>query len=115
MIAALNFPHFETPYCFVGHTHTPIIFQLMGERGDTEAIQPAYREQHELNGSRLIVNPGSVGQPRDSNKDASYGILHVQEAVFEYRRIPYPIHATQDKMRRLGMPDRLITRLEHGW
>lgn len=115
LIAALNFPHFETPYCLVGHTHTPIFFQLTDDRGDTEAIQPNYREARALNGHRLIINPGSVGQPRDSNSDAAYGILQVQEAIFEHRRVSYAIKATQDKMRRLDMPERLITRLEHGW
>jgi len=115
LIAALNFPHFETPYCLVGHTHTPVIFQLTDDRGDTEAIQPIYREAKHLNGHRLIINPGSVGQPRDSNNDAAYGVLHVEEGVFEHRRVPYPIHVTQEKMRQLDLPERLITRLEHGW
>jgi diadenosine tetraphosphatase ApaH/serine/threonine PP2A family protein phosphatase len=78
-------------------------------------LQPVYGEPKQLNGHRLIVNPGSIGQPRDSNKDAAYGILHVQEAIFEYRRVPYPVKETQEKMRKLDMPERLITRLEHGW
>lgn len=115
LIAALNFPHFETAYCLVGHTHTPVIFQLTDNRGDTEAIQPVYGEAKHLNGSRLIINPGSVGQPRDSNNEAAYGILHVQEAIFEHHRTAYPIKVTQEKMRKLDMPERLITRLEHGW
>src|SRR5690606_20484532 len=105
LIAALNFPHFETPYCFVGHTHTPIIFQLADDRGATDAIQPVYREGKALNGHRLIITPGSVGQPRDSNSDAAYGLLHMQEAIFEHRRVPYPIEVTQEKMRRLDMPE----------
>ncbi len=115
LIAALNFPHFETPYCIVGHTHNPIVFKLKDERGDTEELRPRYGEPQPLNGQRLIINPGSVGQPRDSNKDASYGILHVEEAIFEYRRVAYPVEVTQEKMRKLDMPERLITRLEHGW
>lgn len=115
LIAALNFPHFETDYCLIGHTHTPVIFQLTDERGDTDAIQPTYREPKPLDSHRLIINPGSVGQPRDSNKDASYAILQVEEAILEYRRVAYSIKTTQDKMRKLDMPDRLITRLEHGW
>ena len=78
-------------------------------------MQPAYRQPKNLNGRRLILNPGSVGQPRDSNRDASYGILHVQEAFFEHRRASYPISVTQEKMRRLDMPERLIARLDHGW
>ncbi|MFN7210933.1 MAG: metallophosphoesterase family protein [Aggregatilineales bacterium] len=115
IIAALNFPHFETPYCFVGHTHTPVIYKLMSERGDTDAQAPVYRQPAQLNGHRLIVNPGSVGQPRDSNPDAAYAMLDVETNVLEYRRVPYPIHVTQEKMRRADMPERLIARLEHGW
>jgi predicted phosphodiesterase len=115
LIAALNFPHFETDYCLVGHTHTPIIFELTSDEGDTSSMQPKYRESKNLNGHRLIINPGSVGQPRDSNPDAAYAILDVEAGVFEHRRIPYPIHLTQERMRKHGMPERLVTRLEHGW
>ncbi len=115
LVAALNFPHFETPYCFVGHTHTPVIYKLMSERGDTDAQVPVYRQPAQLNGHRLIVNPGSVGQPRDSNPNAAYAVLEVEKNILEYRRVPYPVKVTQEKMRRAEMPERLITRLEHGW
>lgn len=115
LIAALNFPHFATSYCMVGHTHTPVLYQLTNDKGDTDVIAPAYGVPKALNGRRLIVNPGSVGQPRDSNPHAAYGVLEVEEAVFEHRRIPYEVRRTQEKMRRLDMPERLITRLEHGW
>ena len=115
LIAALNFPQFETSFCFVGHTHTPVIYQMLNERGDTDAIPPSYGEPKLLEGQRLIVNPGSVGQPRDNNPDAAYAILHVEKMVLEHRRIPYPIEKTQEMMRSFGMPDRLITRLKHGW
>lgn len=87
----------------------------MSERGDTDAQAPVYRQPAQLNGHRLIVNPGSVGQPRDSNPDAAYAMLDVETNVLEYRRVPYPIHVTQEKMRRADMPERLIARLEHGW
>jgi diadenosine tetraphosphatase ApaH/serine/threonine PP2A family protein phosphatase len=99
----------------VGHTHTPIIFKQMSDRGDTDAVQPVYRTPQTLNGHRLIINPGSVGQPRDSNPDAAYAILEVDQCTWEHRRIPYPINVTQEKMRRADMPERLIARLEHGW
>ncbi len=115
LIAALNFPHFETDYCFVGHTHTPVTYRLLNEEGETDVVSPSYAVPQALNGHRLIINPGSIGQPRDNNPNASYGILHVEETIFEYRRIPYPVEATQDKMRQLDMPERLIKRLEHGW
>lgn len=115
LIAALNFPHFETPYCLVGHTHTPVIYELMNEMGETEAHSPSYRKPLQLNGRRQIINPGSVGQPRDSNPDAAYAVLEVEKGVWEHRRIPYNIHAVQSRMKKADMPERLIARLEHGW
>jgi predicted phosphodiesterase len=115
LVAALNFPHFETPYCLVGHTHQPVIYELISDNGDTETVPPSYRQQRHLNGRRQIINPGSVGQPRDANPDAAYAILDVETNVFEHRRIPYDIGAVQDRMRAVDMPERLITRLEHGW
>jgi predicted phosphodiesterase len=115
LIASSNFAHFETPYCLVGHTHTPVIYKLLSDRGDTDAVMPSYSVPRELNGYRLIINPGSVGQPRDSNPDAAYSILEVEKMTWEHRRVPYPIHLTQQKMRAAEMPERLVARLEHGW
>jgi diadenosine tetraphosphatase ApaH/serine/threonine PP2A family protein phosphatase len=115
LIAALNFPHFETPYCLVGHTHQPVIYEQISEEGDTEAIAPLYRQVRALNGRRQIINPGSVGQPRDANPDAAYAILDVETSQWEHRRVPYDVSAVQKRMRAHGLPERLITRLEHGW
>lgn len=114
LIAALNFPHFETPYCFVGHTHQPVIYTMVDENGDTHSQLPQYNEPHKLNGHRQIINPGSIGQPRDQNPKSAYGLLDMTTGVFEHRRIPYDIKAVQDRMRQNKMPERLITRLEHG-
>jgi diadenosine tetraphosphatase ApaH/serine/threonine PP2A family protein phosphatase len=114
LIAALNFPHFETPYCFVGHTHQPVIYTMVDENGDTHSASPQYRQPHNLNGKRQIINPGSIGQPRDQNPDSAYGILDMATGIFEHRRIPYDIKSVQARMRDYKMPDRLITRLEHG-
>jgi predicted phosphodiesterase len=115
LIAALNFPQFATPICLVGHTHTPIIYQQVSENGETAAILPVYREAKDLNSQRLIINPGSIGQPRDSNPDSAYAVLDVEEMVFEHRRVEYDIAQTQQQMREVNMPERLITRLDHGW
>lgn len=115
LIAALNFPHFETPYCLVGHTHQPVIYEQVSESGETEAILPSYRKKRQLNGRRQIINPGSVGQPRDQNPAAAYALLDVDHNVWEHRRVPYDIEAVQKRMRAYDMPERLITRLEHGW
>ena len=115
VVASLNFPHFETPYCFVGHTHQPIIFEMINDQGEARQRLPRYREAHTLNGNRQIINPGSIGQPRDQNPDAAYGILDTETGVFEHRRVPYNIGDVQNRMRSFNMPDRLITRLEYGW
>lgn len=115
-IATANFDNYSTPFCLVGHTHIPMLYVRSESDHKVRALVPVFGKRIALGeGWRIILNPGSVGQPRDSNKDAAYGILHVEEAVFEHRRVPYPIHVTQEKMRKLDMPERLITRLEHGW
>jgi len=115
LIAALNFPHFETPYCLVGHTHQPVTYELLNERGDVKAIMPVYRSQRHLNGRRQIINPGSIGQPRDQNPNAAYALLDLATNTWEYRRVSYDIPAVQKRMRAHDMPERLIARLEHGW
>lgn len=113
-IAALNFPHFETPYCFVGHTHQPVIYSSAADDGSAQSTAPQYDQPHHLNGARQIINPGSIGQPRDQNPKAAYGILDMTSGVFEHRRIPYNIKAVQRRMLDHRLPERLITRLEHG-
>ncbi|MBK8022855.1 MAG: metallophosphoesterase family protein [Chloroflexi bacterium] len=115
VIAADNFDHFETPYCLVGHTHQPVIYERVQSNGDTVAVQPTYGKKRLLNGRRQIINPGSVGQPRDANPDAAYAILDVETNVWEHRRVSYNISAVQTRMRAVGMPERLVVRLEHGW
>jgi len=112
MIASLNFLHFETPYCFVGHTHQPVIYSLAADTA--QAALPRYNEPRPLNGGRQIINPGSIGQPRDQNPEAAYGILDLRRHSFEHRRIAYDIQAVQQRMLDYDLPERLITRLAHG-
>jgi predicted phosphodiesterase len=109
------FPYFNTPYCFVGHTHVPVVFRQAGEDGPVKLIQPEPDEQVRLGESRLIINPGSVGQPRDGNPQAAYGILDTEQHTFEFHRLDYPIPVTQAAMRELNFPRRLISRLDYGF
>lgn len=112
--AAVNFDYFDTDYCLVGHTHVPVIF----EHRDANTIllhPPSYDTPFNLNSSRVIINPGSVGQPRDSDPRASYAFLDTEAMTWEYRRVIYPVAETQARMREHGMPTRLIKRLEYGW
>ena len=116
--AAENFDWFQTPYCFVGHTHVPIIFE---ERKNTfreiYMRAPYYADMQTpfpLGEQRLIINPGSVGQPRDSDPRAAYALLDTEEMTVTFLRVEYPIHITQRRMEKMGMPRRLIERLAHG-
>ncbi|MCA9941444.1 MAG: metallophosphoesterase family protein [Anaerolineales bacterium] len=112
--AAVNFNHFETSNCLVGHTHVPIIYALRDDRVTTRA--PLYGQPFTLNESeRLIINPGSVGQPRDADPRAAYALLDLERMTWEHRRVGYDIDATQERMRRHNLPQRLITRLAYGW
>lgn len=65
--------------------------------------------------TRLILNPGSVGQPRDNDARASYAILDLEHHTWRYDRVAYPIELTQAQMREARLPRRLIDRLSFGW
>jgi diadenosine tetraphosphatase ApaH/serine/threonine PP2A family protein phosphatase len=64
---------------------------------------------------RLIVNPGSVGQPRDNDARAAYALLDLERMTWAYARVAYPIELTQNQMRAAKLPKRLIDRLSFGW
>jgi predicted phosphodiesterase len=117
--ARANFEHFHTPHCLVGHTHTPTIFRLTPETEVSGSIceQIALDDGRpvKLGPERLIINPGSVGQPRDGDSRASYVILNMEDMTIEHRRVPYPIEETQAKMMSHDLPLRLVLRLKYGW
>ena len=69
---------------------------------------------HFDSGARQIINAGSVGQPRDGDPRAAYGILNTDERTFTWVRVPYEVTATQEKMRAVALPDMLIDRLSEG-
>ncbi|MDO5576666.1 MAG: hypothetical protein Q4F84_06260, partial [Fibrobacter sp.] len=68
----------------------------------------------DIPGARLLVNVGSVGQPRDRNAKSCYGIFDDQLGTFNYRRVEYGIDKAQAKMKRIRMPEFLISRLVDG-
>lgn len=113
--AGENFEHFETRFCFFGHSHIPSFFRLgpdgvWGARADADEMVELGDERH-----RWMLNPGSVGQPRDDDPRASYMLLDLERWTATWRRVAYDIAATQDQMRKARLPERLIERLEHGW
>lgn len=112
--ATINFSHFSTPFCLVGHTHLPLIFIADETTGRPIVVIPDIGTPIPLRGRRMILNPGSVGQPRDGDPRASYAILDTDAMTWEIRRVAYPIEITQERMRARGLPRRLIARLEVG-
>ncbi len=112
--AAVNFDYFKTPYCLVGHTHVPIIYEA-NRKLEVFPSLPDYDNPTQLTSARRIINPGSVGQPRDANPDASYALLDTESLIWQYKRTPYPVEKTQALMRKAEMPDRLVERLAYGW
>lgn len=112
--AAVNFAHFATPYCLVGHSHTPLVFEHIDDMR-AQAYMPVYGQPLPLGPGRYILNPGSVGQPRDSDPRAAYALLDLETMVWEFRRVAYPVAETQAQMRQIDMPYRLISRLQYGW
>lgn len=112
--ATSNFDFFRTPYCFVGHTHIPVIYQLVDGRGSAILVIPEANSKIVMK-PRSILNPGSVGQPRDRDPRAAFAIYHVGEEVWEYRRVHYDVKSAQQRMKDIGLPERHILRLSAGW
>jgi len=111
-IAENNFTFFKSSFCLAGHSHMPIVFKYDG--GFCTANQFLPNIGLMLGKSRLIINPGGVGQPRDGDSRASYAIYDNESRQVRLYRIPYDITATQDRMMRAGLPVRLVTRLNAG-
>jgi predicted phosphodiesterase len=112
--ATQNFSYFDTPYCFVGHSHLPVIFQLNKERRAADLFVPESEVSLELS-PRAILNPGSVGQPRDRDPRAAYAIFDPEALTWTHHRVAYEIPTVQARMETAGLPDRHIIRLSAGW
>jgi diadenosine tetraphosphatase ApaH/serine/threonine PP2A family protein phosphatase len=113
--ATLNMTHFDTAVCLVGHTHVPIRFSVQDEASEVQANALMEGDRFVLAGGKHILNPGSVGQPRDGDPRASYMLVDTEAMSFELRRVAYAISRTQARMREFGLPGRLASRLELGW
>lgn len=112
--ATQNFDFFQTPLCFIGHTHLPVIYSYIDNEHLASLIIPDPNKSFSLYG-RAIVNPGSVGQPRDRDPRAAFAIFHPEDFTWDYHRVPYNIKAVQLRMADAGLPERHINRLAAGW
>ena len=112
--AAENFEYFESDFCFVGHTHIPMLFSLPAGGQDVHLITSPDSGSFSLE-PRSIINPGSVGQPRDHDPRGAFAILDYEAATCDFQRVEYDIHSVQRLMLAAELPKRNITRLESGW
>lgn len=110
-VAAENFACGTFDIAVVGHTHVPAAFAMVGQFVTGERILEG---QAELTGQRSIVNPGSVGQPRDGDPRASWATFDSTSAIFEVRRVEYDVRRAQEAIMKAGLPEFLANRLQEG-
>jgi diadenosine tetraphosphatase ApaH/serine/threonine PP2A family protein phosphatase len=112
-LAYVNFTYFDASVCLVGHTHIPAVFVLDEDDHSCSAQAPP-EAPLELGEHRMIINPGSVGQPRDGDPRAAYAVLDLDDMLLEFRRADYAVEITLERMRARGLPRRLVDRLVVG-
>jgi len=108
-VAFANLELMNGGVCFHGHTHVPGIFGL-----NDGQVTHEYRVDTFPLGGPALVNPGSVGQPRDGSPLASYGVWDTDSETFEFRRVRYDIKGAQRAIRKARLPERFALRLETG-
>ena len=108
--AARTFSEMKTRVCFVGHTHVAGIFSEKENR-----IRYLSKSKVKISkGEKLIVNAGSVGQPRDGDPRACFSVYDTDRGFVESKRMPYDVKRAQKKILEAGLPPFLAFRLEQG-
>jgi len=111
-----SFGYFKTSVCFFGHSHISVVIGLrqggslyvrFPNADEQLCIDPAAYDQY-------LINPGSVGQPRDGNCRGSAALIDTDSMAIRFLRFEYDIAAAQEKIRKAGLPELLAARLEQG-
>ncbi len=108
------FSNFSAPLTFFGHTHIPSVFSLEGRLLGVRALRGRTGTLHLQPGGRYLINPGSIGQPRDRDPRASYMTYDSERRIVRWHRIEYPIAEAQSRIRKAGLPGSLADRLALG-
>ncbi len=103
----------SAPLVLVGHSH--VALELSGDGTEVRGGQAAAGTSLDLGAARRLLNPGSVGQPRDGDPRAAWLEIDKRSGRATFRRTPYPVERTQAEMRERGLPEVLAARLEHGF
>ncbi|HEY3043530.1 MAG TPA: metallophosphoesterase family protein [Vicinamibacterales bacterium] len=107
----------KRPLCLFGHTHSPIVFEQAPGADTVNVITLKHAGEMEIlvrDGYKYLLNPGSVGQPRDADPRAAYAIVDTDRRHVELFRLEYPLEETQAKILAAGLPDVLAQRLGVG-
>jgi len=108
------------PLTFFGHTHIQCVFSIKDNQ--LEMMRPMYRSKDDRDtyevklerSAKYLVNPGSVGQPRDGDRRAGFAVFDTESYGFTFHRVPYNIEGAQKRILEAKLPDRLATRLADG-
>jgi predicted phosphodiesterase len=107
--AHLSFQYQNTPVCFVGHSHVPVVFTkkhtVSFTMDTTIEVDPK---------AKTMINVGSVGQPRDENPDSSYAVYDVDRQTIQIKRVRYDVEKAARKILKAGLPEILAERLRYG-
>jgi predicted phosphodiesterase len=112
--AARVLAFYGAPLILYGHTHLPAVFSVdrdLNVRGFAVRDEATVKLEE---GHRYLINPGSVGQPRDRNPAAAFVILDTRKRTVQYFRVPYDVSKTQAAIRRAELPEILASRLQYG-
>jgi diadenosine tetraphosphatase ApaH/serine/threonine PP2A family protein phosphatase len=105
-------PHLQTQLTFFGHTHVQGGFVV--STAGAARINPEGTLEIQTDGAFYLVNPGSVGQPRDGNWRAAYALYSPELRIIEFARVPYNVGPTAEKIVLAGMPATMAARLLMG-
>jgi predicted phosphodiesterase len=117
--AAVVLEEVSTPVSFLGHTHLQGSFS---SNGASRIFRPQYNSvaKHESSdlkleaGNRYLINPGSVGQPRDGDWRSGFALFDSETQVVSFHRLPYDLRKAQERIINANLPQRLATRLAAG-
>ncbi len=111
--ARANFGCFDSRFCLIGHSHSPLLFEL--DSGNSCRLHQLPEQLSLKTECRFIINCGSVGQPRDGDPRASYAIIDTDQDSLWHYRVKYDFKVTQEKILDAGLPVHLASRLSVGW
>jgi len=109
-----TFEKMKKPLCFVGHSHVPLVVVIKKDGNYDARVLTDNEEVLVDNYNKVIINVGGVGQPRDGDARACFGIYDTKTRIFTLKRIEYDFTKVQAKMREVGLPLPLIERLQYG-